>query len=309
MSGRALGVSGLLLLSACRPSAELPSPAELLLGRTGQAPLEFAYPRAAVALGPEGLAIVDKSGRIQVIGWDGTYRREWSMPEIAAGKPTGLGADSAGRVYAADTHYGRVMVFNGVGERIGTLGSYGDGPGQFRMTTDVAVDATGRIYVGEYGGNDRISVFSPDHEFLYSFDGTSGGGRRLSRPQSLWIDGDTLWIADACNHRVCRFRLDGTPIASFGSLGGGPGQLRFPYGVDRLSDGSLVVCEYGNNRVQRFTPDGRSLGTWGRAGRKAGELAYPWALVVGPRDRVYVVDSGNNRVQAFDGLAGSSWRR
>lgn len=309
MTRRAAWLCGLLALPGCGHATSDPSsPVRLAFGRTGQAPLEFAYPRACVSLGREGLAIVDKSGRIQVADWTGNYVREWSMPEIAAGKPTGLGVDRAGRVYAADTHYSRVMVFDAQGSRLSAFGSYGDGPGQFRMTTDVAVDASGRVYVGEYGGNDRISVFSPDHEFLFSFDGADGGGARLSRPQSLLLDGDSLWVADACNHRLCRFSLDGRLLATFGTLGGGPGQLRFPYGVDRLSDGTLVVCEYGNNRVQRFTTEGRSLGVWGRAGRRPGELAYPWALAVGPGDRVYVVDSGNNRVQAFDGLASSSWR-
>jgi hypothetical protein len=90
-------------------------------------------------------------------------------------------------------------------------------------------------------------------------------------------------------------------------VGNAPGELRFPYNVDLLSDGTLVVCEYGNNRVQRFDADGRSLGTWGLAGRRPGELAYPWALVVGRGDRILIVDSGNNRVQVIEGRASRTW--
>jgi DNA-binding beta-propeller fold protein YncE len=75
--------------------------------------------------------------------------------------------------------------------------------------------------------------------------------------------------------------------------------LRFPYGLDWLPDGTLVVAEYGNNRLQRFDRRGRSLGTWGRAGRRVGELAYPWTVVTGPQDRLFVLDSGNNRVQVL----------
>ena len=86
------------------------------------------------------------------------------------------------------------------------------------------------------------------------------------------------------------------------------GELRFPYGLDMLSDGTLVVTEYGNNRVQRFDADGRSLGTWGVAGRAPGALAYPWAAVVGEDDRIIIIDSGNNRVQVIDGLARGTWQ-
>ena len=100
-----------------------------------------------------------------------------------------------------------------------------------------------------------------------------------------------------------------SPTDFLGHLVGAPGELRFPYNVDLLSDGTLVVCEYGNNRVQRFDTDGRSLGTWGQAGRRPGELAYPWALVVGQGDRVLIVDSGNNRVQVIDGRAARTWSR
>jgi DNA-binding beta-propeller fold protein YncE len=86
------------------------------------------------------------------------------------------------------------------------------------------------------------------------------------------------------------------------------GQLRFPYGIDRLSDGTLVVAEYGNNRVQRFDRNGRSLGIWGGPGRCPGQLAYPWAVAVDPNDRLIIVDSGNNRIQVLAALKPATWR-
>jgi DNA-binding beta-propeller fold protein YncE len=232
------------------------------------------------------------------------------MPQIDAGKPTGLGIAPDGRLFAADTHYSRVLVFAPTGTRLAEFGTHGDGPGQFRLPTDVAVDASGFVYVAEYGGNDRVSKFSPDLEYLFSFGGRQAGVARLERPQSLTVAHDgTLWVADACNHRVCHFGADGSLLGTFGRLGDRPGELRFPYNVDLLSDGTLVVSEYGNNRVQRFDPSGQSLGTWGRPGRKPGELAYPWALVVGEDDRVLIIDSGNNRVQVISGGKSRTWQR
>jgi DNA-binding beta-propeller fold protein YncE len=288
-------------------SAALPAPL-LIFGRTGMGPGEFNYPRAT-AISPDGsLYIVDKAGRIQALSGDGQPLREWRMPEIDAGKPTGLGFGPDGNIYVADTHYARVCVYSSDGRLLRQFGSFGDGPGQFRLPTDVAVHRDGTIFVSEYGGNDRISRFTPEFGYLDSFGGADAGPARQQRPQCLLIAPDeTLWVADACNHRLCAFDLRGRLIRTIGACGDGPGQFRFPYSVDLLSDGTLVVCEYGNNRVQRVTREGECLGTWGRAGRTPGELAYPWALSVGSEDRVYVVDSGNNRVQVIAGATRTTW--
>jgi len=271
-------------------------------------PGEFNYPRAA-ALGLGGeLYVIDKGGRLQVLTAKGEYLRGWDMPRIEAGKPTGLGVGPDGSLYIADTHYARVLVYSPHGRLLRTIGSFGNGPGQFRLPTDVAVAPDGSFFVSEYGGNDRISRFSADGTFLYDFGGPQAGDVRLRRPQSLVLDRDgTLWVTDAANHRVCRFAPDGRLLQTFGTVGSGLGQLRFPYGIDLLPDGTLVVCEYGNNRVQRFTRDGRSLGIWGAAGREPGRLAYPWAVAADRDGRLFIVDSGNNRIQVVDGLDPDTW--
>ncbi len=285
-------------------------PAPLLIfGRTGMGPGEFSYPRAAT-LGPDQqVYIVDKAARIQCYSLDGGFVRDWHTPAKDAGKPTGLSAGPDGRIYIADTHYARVLIYDTQGRLLEQFGSFGSGPGEFGLPTDVVAARDGTLYVAEYGINDRISKFSPRHEFLFSFGGKDAGEAALRRPQTLLIDpDDTLWVADACNHRVCHFDAAGRFLGSFGRAGDGPGELRFPYGLDRLSDSSFVVAEFGNNRIQRFDAQGRSLGIWGAAGRGPGQLAYPWAIVALPGDRVLIVDSGNNRMQIIDGLARGTWR-
>ena len=279
-----------------------------VFGRTRIGPGEFNYPRAGV-IGADGLLyIVDKGGRVQALNLDGGFVRGWTMPLFEAGKPTGLGASPDGRIFAADTHYFRITSFKSDGTLDGYFGEHGDGPGQFRLPTDVLIDPRGFIFVSEYGGNDRISKFTMNWEYIKSFGGTDAGIAKLERPQCLCQAPDrTLWVADSCNHRIVHFDDDGKFLGAFGSLGDSPGELRFPYSVEVLSDGTLVVVEYGNNRLQRFDQSGKSLGFWGRAGRGVGELAYPWAIVLGPNARLYVIDSGNNRVQVLDPLAAATW--
>lgn len=204
---------------------------------------------------------------------------------------------------------------------VGQFGSYGQAPGQFILPTDVAVlvDAAQkrveRIYVGEYGGNDRITVFDGSYQLLSTFGHYGMGSQHESldpaalafaRPQSLLIeelDGErVLVITDSANHRLGRFTLDGQLIGWFGSpetIGDGPGQFRFPFGLASLHDGTVLVSEFGGNRIQRIDlRTGAGLGTWGRAGRGEGELATPWAVAV-LGSRAFVVDSGNNRLLAM----------
>ena len=105
------------------------------------------------------------------------------------------------------------------------FGAYGRGDGEFYYVTDVAFmpAAAGdgpaarpeRIYVGEYGGADRVSVFDAGHRFMFSF-GAAGssddpGDIRFNRPQSLHFDASRreLYVADASNHRIGRFTPDG----------------------------------------------------------------------------------------------------
>lgn len=298
---------GLLLLAGCDSREVRQGQPLLVFGRAGQVLGRFMYPRA-VAYDDGRYYITDKSGRIQIFNLAGEGLRSWNMPRWEAGKPVGLAVAPDGRLFVPDTHYARVLIFDPNGVLLDQFGSFVDGPGQFRLPTDIAFDAEGFVYVAEYGGNDRINKFTPDFEYIMSFADQNSGAAGVLRPQGLlWDPAGYLWVTDAGNHRLCRFDADGQLLGEFGGLGSDLGQLRFPYGLDRLSDGTLVVAEYGNNRIQRFTPKGQSLGTWGRAGREVGELATPWAVAVGPGDRLAVIDAGNNRVQVIDGTSEQTW--
>ena len=172
--------------------------------------------------------------------------------------------------------------------------------GQFIYPTDIAFDSKGDVYVSEYGDNDRIQVFTREGKFIRSFGKFGDADGEFNRPQSIVIDGDSVYVTDACNHRLCVFKTDGTWVRNMGHAGSAPGCYRFPYGLDMDKDGDLIVCEFGNNRVQKIDKQtGQSKATWGSAGREPGQLAYPWGVCVDRRGRIVAVDAGNNRVQVF----------
>ncbi len=270
-------------------------------GKTGRGQGEFAYPRAIDINSDGSLFVVDKTGRIQRLSSEGEFLDCINMPLIETGKPTGLSVAPNGNLYVADTHYHRVVVFSPKGKLIDEFGKFGQENGCFIYPTDVAFSPDGRIFVSEYGGNDRISVFTGQGDFLFCFGTPGNGASQLARPSALCVDSarKCLYVADACNHRIAVYDLNGNLLEYIGSVGRAPGQLRYPYDLAILDNGTLVVCEYGNNRLQLFGPDRRSLAVYGCAGRQSGQLAYPWGVAVDARRRAFIVDAGNNRIQVW----------
>ena len=307
-------------------------------GEVGTAPGQLSYPRAMDSTSDGRLVVIDKTARIQVIDpTDGSLLGGFRPPDWSQGRPTGLTvgphpfeADrQAGReaLWVADTHYHRVLVYDlesAISADIETrpepllsFGSYGREPGQLIYPTDVAVaiDADGGVlaYVSEYGGNDRVTRFkiaadgSATPEFAFGgFGHAHEDGLVFHRPQSLlWDEARReLVVADSGNHRVGRFTPEGELLAWMGSpetAGEGPGSFFYPRGVELLSDGTLLVAEFGGNRLQRVDLHaGESLGVFGEPGRGLGQLATPWGVVLigGDADagEVAVLDSGNNRL-------------
>ncbi len=275
-------------------------------GTTGWGAGEFVYPRG-IDLAADGSAwVVDKTGRVQHLDAGGKPLGGFSMPDVRAGKPTGITVGPDGNLYLPDTHYHRVLVYSPAGVPLRQWGRYGTGAGEFVYPTDVAFGPDGHVYVSEYGGNDRVSVFDREGRFLTAFGGFGSDANQFSRPQALQVDGrrGRLYVADACNHRIRVHDLQGRAIGNFGKPGQGPGDLRYPYGLALAAGGRLAVCEFGNNRVQLFRvgDDGTavSLGTWGGPGRQPGQLAYPWGIAIAARGEAYIVDAGNNRVQVWE---------
>jgi DNA-binding beta-propeller fold protein YncE len=269
---------------------------------TGTGPAQVVYPRGiAYSSTDNSFYVVDREARIQHLDDHGKFIAGWRMPKWDQGKPVGISVGPDGDVYVPDTHYHRVMVYSPTGEFKRQWGERGTGPGQFIYPTDIAFDSKGNVFVAEYGDNDRIQVFDTNGKFLHQFGRFGENPGELSRPQSMVIDGDILYVTDACNHRISVFKTDGTFLRTMGQIGSDLGQFRFPYGLDQDSAGHLIVCEFGNNRVQLIDKEtGKGIATWGLAGREPGELAYPWGVAVDKSGRVVAVDAGNNRLQVFE---------
>lgn len=298
---------GLLVVAGCGESAasgkSTPVRSCFSIGSLGTEPGQFACPRVIAAGAGDRIFVIDKTGRVQRFSTDGRFEHQWMLPECENGYPSGIDVAPDGRIFVADTHYSRILVYDRDGNELFRFGSRGTGPGQLMLVTDVAVAPDGAIYVAEFGGDDRVSKFDARGRFLLSFGDLSSGVGALQRPSGLACDFDgSVWVADAGNHRICHFDRNGRFLGSFGELGREPGKLRYPRDVALSDDGLLVIADGENDRVQCFDRHGLLVGVWGSPGRDTGQFSRPLNVAVCGR-RIYVADSANNRVTVIDGTA------
>ena len=113
-------------------------------------------------------------------------------------------------------------------------------------------------------------------------------------------DGE-LYVSDGYGqHRVHRFRADGTLEHSWGEQGTGPGQFALPHAVCVDSRDRVLVCDRENARVELFDRAGAYLGEWPN-------LENPMQIYV--RDDVLYMAESNQRVSimTLDGDVLARW--
>ncbi len=273
-------------------------------GGIGRGNGQFEYPRALAVSPVDGCVfVIDKTARVQRFSPDGKHELTWHMPEVKNGKPTGIFIDQQNHIWVPDTHYARVIGFDRDGNELFSFGERGHGPGQFIFPTSVAIDSEGFIYVSEYGGNDRVSKFTSEFEYIMSFANDKAGAGWMNRPQTLLIDeDDVIWATDSCGHRICRFDTSGKFLGALDIEwpNDETAGFSYPFGLDEDDAGRLLVSDRGNNRIVRLQKTGKVDGVWGLAGRAETQIRQPWAVSAGDGQRVYCLDSWNNRVQVID---------
>lgn len=188
----------------------------------------------------------------------------------------------------------------------------------------VTYDKEGRVAApsnaGEFPGVRSIALAADGGRFStvveedrIRSDSTKGGepawfaerGRELGRlrgPSGLALDprGEgRVVVADTLNHRVAVFGLDGKPLAVFGRLGAGEGQLNHPNDVAIDASGAIFVADAGNDRIVKLDADGKFVKAFGGRGSYPGLFRHPTGLDV-HGERVYVADRDNHRIQVFD---------
>jgi sugar lactone lactonase YvrE len=226
---------------------------------------------------------IDASGNISTVAGNGTggYSGDGGAATAAMiNRPMGITTDGSGNIYFADESnhaIRKVTISTGVITTVaGTgVGGYSTGVAtmsRLRQPKDVAVDASGNIYIADWM-NHRVRMVNTSGNIVdlagdgtmgFSGDGYAATAARVNKPISVWIDASgNLLVADNGNSRIRRIFLSGVGhIATLCGNGtysfagdGGPASaaaLNSPAGVFSDASGTIYIADQGNHRVRKI---------------------------------------------------------
>jgi uncharacterized protein (TIGR03663 family) len=317
IGGGGVAPSGTAPVAAASPSAGtatgvLPAPTVVTAARvtaplTGTAPV-LDQPRQVASLPDGSLMVVDQgSNSVTKLAPDGTVAASFTGSGTTALKnPTGVGVDSKGNVFVADTWNHRIVKLDSSLHFVTAWGSYGTTggqatgqPAQFYGPRAIAIDSHDDVYVTDTG-NKRIQEFDDNGKFLAQFGGVGDGPGHLNEPVGLAIAPDgNLVVADLWNRRMQVLTPTGQPVAQWPVLTWQTNVHDEPY-VAVGPDGMIYVTDPNvvPGRVLVYSAKGDPLAVWTLAGTA---LSDPTGLAVGPNNELYITDSGNRRMVAVAG--------
>lgn len=213
----------------------------------------------------------------------------------------GVGADSKGKIYAADQGVGAVFVFDP--EHKEQVELIGNGrQAHFEMIAGIALDDDDRLFVADLKLH-HILVFNPKHEQEAVF-----GTEVLVRPAGVAIDRENrfIYVADPGNDAVDVFDADsykflrqiGKPSRKHDQTA--PGTFALPEGVAVDSECNVYVTDTFNDRVEIFDADGNFISTFGKNGDGPADFERPKGIAIDRDGHIWVVDGAQNMVKVFD---------
>ncbi|MBC7223749.1 MAG: glycosyltransferase family 39 protein, partial [Anaerolineae bacterium] len=194
-----------------------------------------------LAVAPNGdLYVLDpQSDNVAHFGPDGAYLGRLGVG-IGLFRPRGLAVDAAGNLYLADTGRSRVLKLAPTGQVLAEVCTAGDGPGQVRQPTDVAVAPDGSLYVVD--PSLRL-VQRLDAQGRYVQGWTIPAANTFDGPHLAWHPSGLLLVTEPEGHQVYAYDGEGRLVTSWGGEGSGPGQFAKPIGIAVGPGGEVLVTD------------------------------------------------------------------
>jgi sugar lactone lactonase YvrE len=210
--------------------------------------------------------------------------------------PAALTVDKNGALWILDKRNNQVIKLDDSGNPLVTFGASGSRNGQFYDPSDIAISASGIIFVAD-AGNHRIQAFSDDGVFLSDITQTVSG--KLDHPSAITLDPQgKLYVLDKYRSSISVYSAKGEALAQFGSNDkNASNNLRSPRALMATSNEVLVAEP---DRIRVYSHDGKYLRSFGAKGKDNGEFTDISAIVGKDATSFFVAERGNKRVQAFE---------
>lgn len=234
-------------------------------------------------------------------------------------QPIGIAADAAGNVFIADNGNHLIREVSPTGNVTtlagsGILGS-ANGTGTaaaFNFPQGVAVDASGNVYVADYGNNMIRKISPAGAVTTLAGSGEVGAGNSpdtvtFNKPIGVALDvAGNIYIADYGNNLIRKITPAGivSTLAGSGMSGSANGtgttaSFNGITGVAVDAPGNVYVADYGNNLVRLISPAGvvTTLGTGTGASAKSILFSGPYGVAVDAAGNIYVANYGNSTIE------------
>ncbi len=278
----------------------------------GMEPGWFREPVDVEIDGDGDLYVADKdNGRIQEFTGAGQFLGQWVIDEEVSGyrhRVTGVAVAPSGYIYVAC--HEKVWKYDSGMNFVTSWGEYGDGNGQFRNLTELAVDENGNVYTVEQAYRNpgyRVQKFDANGTWLDTWTGAGtpeGAFTHIITSIAAGRNGHVYLTDDTT---VYQFTTGGTLVRSWGSYAPTGGLFYDLQGIAVDVDGYIYLVDdmhrfnqEGGLAIKKFSADGTQLlAACAERGTDVGKVFEPDAIAVNAQGKVYVADMGNNRIQAF----------
>ena len=182
---------------------------------------------------------------------DGTRLAAWGEGIIADGHMLSIGPDD--RIYVVDRDAHEIVIFDRDGHHLGGIGNRHQPNAPFNHPCDLAIAASGEIYVSDGYGASRVHRFSGNGERIDTWGASGGEPGFFSTPHGIWVLADgRVAVTDRENNRVQVFTADGNLLDIWPDL-------YQPMDIFQDAAGHVFVTDKVP-RLSQYTPDGTLLG-------------------------------------------------